>query len=175
MGRQLNFWMTQEDERSFVQRLIEDDTVWTHRALPYGENPIMHEFDVWKPIAAGQRLIVIRRSEWDLLEWEHIPKSQFPDDPHFQEWTLVGTGPSPAFEWDTCVRGANFIVRGRIYFATDWLIGDQIHVKPDEPTKWFDRLTSWLRRRGSKTQYVAQFIMPGAAKAADDGSIEIEF
>jgi len=174
MGRQLNFWMTQSDESEFVNRLIQDDAVWTQRALPYGDDPSMQEPEQWAPVDAGQHLIVIRRSEWDLLEWDHIPKSRYSDDPHFKEWTLVGTGPSPAFEWYTCVRGPNYIVRGRIYFRTDWLAGDQIHVKPEEPTRWFDRLTGWLRRRGSKTEYSRQFIMPDAARSAEGGSVEIK-
>lgn len=175
MGRQLNFWMTQSDESAFVDRLIQDDAVWTQRALPYREEPVMRELSQWTPLDGGQRLIVIRQPDWELLEWTHIPKSEFPDDPEFKEWTMVGSGPSPAFEWDTCLRGPGYIVRGRIYFRTDWLVGNQIYVKPEEPTRWFDRLTGWLRRRGLQTEYSRQFIMPDAAASANAGAVEIKY
>ena len=173
MGRQLNFWMTQSDEFVFVDRLRQDDAVWTPRAIEYHATPTIHELDEWSPNDAGQRIIVIRRSAWDALECEHISESEF--DPEFEKWTMVGTGPSPCFEWDACKRRPGGISRGRVYFRSDWLDGDQVLVKPDEPTQWFDRLTGWLRRRGTKSQYSGEYLMPGAAKAAADGDVEINY
>jgi len=175
MGRQLNFWMAQSDEWAFVDRLRQDNAVWTPRALAYQEEPTVHELDDWTPIDSGQRIVVIRRSDWDSLECHHIPKSKYPNDPEFAAWTMVGTGPSPCFEWDTCTRGTDFIARGRIFYRSDWLDGEQVLVKPEEPTRWFDRLTSWLRRRGKKWEYSRQFLMPGAAAAMNDGTVQISY
>lgn len=174
MGRQLNFWMTQSDELAFVDRLRQDDAVWTPRALKYRETPPMQEFDDWSPIDAGQRIIVIRRSDWGALDCRHISECTI-DNVEFKKWTMVGTGPSPCLEWDTCKRGPGFISRGRIYFRSDWLDGDRVFVKPEEPTQWFDRLTGWLRRRGTKHETSRQFLMPAAVAAVDDGMVEINY
>jgi len=173
MGRQLNFWMTQSDECAFVDRLGQDDAVWTPHAIEYSATPTLHELDEWSSNDAGRRIIVIRRSDWDALECEDISESEF--DPEFEKWTMVGTGPSPCFEWDACKRRPGKISRGRIYFRSDWLDGDQVLAKPDEPTKWFDRVSGWLRRRGTRWQYPREYLMPGAAKAATDGDIEINY
>ncbi len=175
MGRQLNFWMTQSDESDFVDRLRRDDAVWTPRVLEYQQEPALHELTEWTPVDSGQRIIIIRRSDWELLEWKHIPKSQFPDNPDFEPWTLVGTGPSPCFEWDACTRGRDFIARGRIYYHSDWLDNNRVLMKPDEPTRWFDRLTSWLRRRGTRWEFSGQFLMPGAASAMRQGTQKISY
>lgn len=173
MGHQLNFWMTQSDEFAFVGRLRQIDAVWTLYALEYGEEPQLNEFDDWVPNDSGQRIIVIQRANWNWLEWRHISKSDYPHIPHFAEWTMVGTGASPCFEWDTCKRGEDFISRGRIYFRTDWLQGEQIYVKPDESTKWFDRLAGWLRRRATRWEYSGQWLLPGAAEALKDDHVRI--
>lgn len=175
MGRQLNFWMTQSDECAFADRLRLDDAVWTPRTLEYLAEPALHELNVWRPVDSGQRIIIIRRSDWHLLKWKHIPKSQFPDNPAFTPWTMVGTGPSPCFEWDACTRGQDFIARGRIYYSSDWLEADRVLVKPDEPTRWFERLKSWLRRRGTKWGSSGQFLMPGAASAVQEGSLKMAY
>ncbi len=159
MGRQINFWMTESDELAFVEKLNTDDLVWTYYNLKANQDPHLYEFDQWTLNNAGQRLVIIRRSDWDKLEWT----------------TRVGTGASPSFEWDTCKRGADYIQRGRIYFRTDWLDGDCVHVKPEEPTRWFDRLVSWLRRRGRKWEYPRQFLMPDAAKALDNNLVKITY
>ena len=168
MGRQINFWMTQSDELAFIDRLKEDDAVWTPRSWEYRETPQPFEFDDWPAEGLGETIIVIRRHEWSKLKYEHI-KAKLP----FDSWTSVGNGSSPCFEFDTCKRGDGFISRGRIYFKSDWLSGKVMRVKPEEPTKWFDRQVSWLRRRGTKGPYKREFLMPDAAKDLDEGLIEI--
>jgi len=168
MGRQLNFWMTQSDELAFVDRLMQDDAVWTPRALPYGNSPALRELVDWQADDTEQNIIVVRRNDWDALDYEHIKNK-----PPYDTWTQVGTGASPCFEFSTCKRGSNFIARGRIYFDSDWLDGKQVLIKPEEPTRWFDRLVGWLRRRGTKGKYKREYIMPDAERARANGDIEI--
>ena len=171
MGRQINFWMTAEDELDFVERLRQDDAVWTPDWIDLGAAPQIHEFDDWVPLDDRQRSIVIRRVDWSRLEWEDIPKSRYPDSPQFFAHTSVGTGASPAFEWDFCHRTPGTIKRGRIYFRTDWLQDGEVRVKADEPHRWFDRLVAWLRRRGTKYEYPRQYLMPGAVAAGETQEI----
>lgn len=168
MGRQLNFWMTESDEQAFVDRLRKDDAVWTPRNLAYRERPQLCEFEDWPASATGETFIIIRRHEWDQLRFEHIRSK-----PPYESWTMVGTGSSPCFEFDTCKRGPDFISRGRIYFKSDWLAGNEVLVKPEEPTRWFDRLVAWLRRQGIKGKYKREYIMSDAEKARSHGDVEL--
>lgn len=175
MGRQLNFWMTADDEREFIDRLRQDDAVWTPYAIGLKQSPRVREWDEWSPVQDGQRLVIIRRPDWKRLNWEHIAECELPGfEKPFKPWTMVGTGPSPSFEWDSCVRGKRFIQRGRIYLRTTWLEGNRVLTKPGEPTRWFDRLCAWLRKRGGKGPYSRHYVMPGAMRAAESRRIELQ-
>ena len=175
MGRQVNFWMLEEDEQVFIERLQHDDIVWTARGLPFGSWPELHELTDWKPAKKLFRLILIKRNEWDLLQVEDIAKSKMAGDMAFEPWTLVGVGSSPCFEWDRCVNGDNFIKRGRIYLMTHWLENGMLITKPDGVIRWFDRLANWIRRRGQPWQYKGQYLLPQAARAQKEGCCLVEF
>lgn len=168
----MNFWMTESDERDFVERLVRDDVVWSPYALPFGDDPVPRTFDEWTPSDDGQDVVVVRRAQWSRLEWRHISRSQFSDNPDFKKWTMVGSGPSPAFEWDACERAEGIVARGRIYFQTTWLKGDSVRGKDAEAIRWFDRLTGWLRRRGKRWEYNRQYLMPDFARAMEEGELE---
>lgn len=176
MGRQLNFWMTPADEQDFARRLAEDDVLWTNRSLSFGHTPKPHELSEWAPLNKEQRLIIVRRSEWNGLKYEHIAKSPLGDDDQFTPWTLVGCDSSPAFEWDTCHRKRHSIARGRIYLSTDWLEGGLVHSKDDDVIKWFNRLVAWLRRRGREhEEYPRHYLMPSAAVGLDSGQLSVDY
>jgi hypothetical protein len=174
MGRQINFWMTRDDERQFVARLRDDDVLWSPYALPFGAKPKLYELDAWKPIDREQRLVIIRRCDSKLLEYEHIAECELPeyDSRHpFVPWTRVGAGASPSIEWDSCLRRKGTIGRGRIYFHTDWLQGSVVRTKTKESTRWFDRLASWIRKQGRRSN--GHFLLPGAAELGDAKCVEI--
>ena len=173
MGRQVNFWMMPADERDFIERIDKDDAVWTYYALPLGGVPQMFEFEAWYSVEEGQRLIIIRRNDWRLLEVEHISESPNLPNVSFTPWTRVGTGASPSFEWDCCVRQDRRIQRGRIYFRTDWLEDGVLRNKSEEPTRWFDRLSSWIKRKGRRYKSTQHILLPGAASLVDEGAAEI--
>jgi hypothetical protein len=172
MGRQVNFWMTEEDEEAFVARLREDDVVWVPKRLELGARPNQNELDAWRSAADEQRIICIRRQDWERLKYRDLAESPT-SRVDFTPCTIVGTGPSPCFEWSTCGRTSTKITRGRIYFKSDWLEDERVMVKDEEVTRWFDRLAAWVRRRGQKKQYAGQYVMPGAAELASSGRIEL--
>jgi hypothetical protein len=176
MGHQINFWMTEEDEQAFVERLRDDDVVWTPRSLKLGARPKQNELDAWRSTANEQRIICIRRRDWKGLKSEDVLEDPLPLPLRRADFTplaAVGTGPSPCFEWETCARTSAKIARGRIYFDWSWLEDGVVMVKDEEVTKWFDRLTAWLRRRGKKRNYPGQYVMPGAAQLVSSGRIEL--
>lgn len=180
MGRQINFWMTEEDEQAFVARLRDDDIVWTSRSLKLGARPEPAELDVWHSTADEQWIVCIRRRDWKRLEYEDIPDNPLSQSARhvigradFTPWTRVGTGPSPCFEWNTCARSSTIIARGRIYFDSTWLEDCVVMLKDEEPTKWFNRLAAWLRSRGQKRDHPGQYVMPGAAQLVSSGRIAL--
>lgn len=175
MGRQINFWMTAGDEEAFLGRLAEDDVVWSPYSLELYARPTIHELEDWQPSNEKQWRVLIRRCQWELLEVEDIAEDPLPQfkDGKFSPWTMVGTGVSPAFEWNTCERGAGFIRRGRIYFMPDWWEEEGSRKKDPEAGKWFNRLAGWLRRRGRKYKSSSMYLMPEAAAKADSGEIEV--
>jgi hypothetical protein len=180
VGRQINFWMTEADEYAFLDRLRRDDVVWSPYALPLGARPVVHELDEWQPTDDRQWRVLIRRAEWSKLLVQDIAGNPLPEfrPDGFKPWTMVGALSSPAFQWSTCARGPGLIKRGRIYYSTDYFDADsvpKVQFKEPEPTKWFDRLTGWLRRRGRKHNYKGQYIMPDAATQLDAGHLEIRF
>ena len=132
----------------------------------------MRELDDWRPTDAGQRLILTRRVDWEFLEYRDIATSQISGG-SFLPCTAVGTGASPAFEWNHCVRGEDFIQRGRIYFKTDWLEAGSVHVKGDESTRWFDRIANWIRRNGKPSHEPRHYMMPNAARLAASNEMRL--
>jgi len=180
MGRQINFWMTEEDEEALVVRLREDDIVWTPCSLKLGARPKPNELDAWRSTADEQWIICIRRRDWKRLKYYDILEDPLPQSTRralgrddFTPWTRVGTGSSPCFEWQTCARTSAKIARGRVYFDSTWLEDGLAMVKDEEPTRWFDRLAAWIRRRGQKRDYPGQYVMPGAAQLVSSGRIEL--
>jgi hypothetical protein len=178
MGRQINFWMTIEDEEEFVDILRKEDVLWTYRELKFEEEPALYELNNWKPVDNEQRLIVIRRHEKDLLKFEHIAVSPMEyGKESFEPWTMVGCGSSPAFEWNTCRRENGVITRGRIYLPTDWYDKKQhqVHQKNHELIKWFDRLTAKLRKNGEKYEYNGQYLMPHISRLLKEKRIKLGY
>ena len=174
VGRQVNFWMTSNDELAFVDRLRRDDVVWCPYAIPFGTKPTLHELDDWRPIDKGQRIVLIRRCDSNLLMHENIRNSKLAGMPPIKPWTMVGTEGSPSFQWKCCVRKCGAIRRGRIYLKTTWLENNILRAKSPEHIRWFDNIADWLRRKGRKWEYRGQYLMPDAAKLADAGELTIE-
>jgi hypothetical protein len=175
MGAQINFWMTAEDEGTFIDRLLQDEVVWTERALELGGRPVARELSEWIPRAEEQWIMLIRRADWHRLVVRDIAITPMPQMTHrvFKPWTMVGGDDSPAFQWRTCVRTNGVIKRGRIYYETDWFDGKYTHRKPPDAGKWFNRLVGWIRRNSEKDADGQHYVLPGASSKVKSGEVRL--
>lgn len=166
MGRQVNFWMDAADEQEFVERLGQDDCVWSPYHLPIDQRPAPLEFDDWTK-ATPKRISVVRRADWKALRFTHIHESLLPEygsKHRFAPWTRVGSEGSASFEWSRCIHKPRAIHPGRIYLDTS---------APEFATQWFNRLRGWLRRKSARKDG-ARFVMSGAAEGADSGRYTLD-
>ncbi|MFM2093974.1 MAG: hypothetical protein RIS70_1098 [Planctomycetota bacterium] len=162
MGRQVNFYMTADDEREFVEWVRTSGDVAIFKSAqdsveiielqempPMGE-PFWFALCLWnKDISPPPTLNYIK------------PKG----------WHTVDPFESEVVEFHRCGMDKGRLVRGRIWAEMNgWQRSDPaVIIKKSEAfVKWYDRLANWIKRRSIRNA-VGDFMLRGAAAFAAKG------
>ncbi|MBM4128099.1 MAG: hypothetical protein FJ247_12245 [Nitrospira sp.] len=162
MGKQLNFYMTPEDEREFISFVESDRTVG-----------IFMDVQASKEIAFLQRLPDRDTVGWFLLclwDKDHSPPpvlSYVTEQAHFTVQRIE----SEVIEFSRCIPDEGRLVRGRIWAEMNgWRHDDPAIVirKSESFRKWFSRIALWIKKHSTQNE-VGDYVLPGAAEFVKNG------
>jgi hypothetical protein len=162
MGKQVNFYMTVEDEQKFVQFVRGERNVAIFKSvLPTTEIPNLIELPpVGEPFWFS--LCLWNRDESPPPTLTYVEQ---------QRYYSVGKIDSEIIEFDRCVLDQGRLVRGRIWAEMNgWKREDPATIikKSDAFSAWYNRLASWIKRHSTRNDR-GQYLMPGAARFAEHG------
>jgi hypothetical protein len=162
MGRQVNFYMTAEDEREFVAFVRSDRDVRVFKSVsPSTEISFLDELPpVGEPFWFALCLWDRRLSAPEL---SHIEQ---------QGYYAVKETESEVIQFHRCGLDEGRLVRGRIWAEMEYwdLSRNPPHRvrKSESFRRWFDRLANWVKRHSVRDER-GDYILPGAAKFAKEG------
>lgn len=162
MGKQVNFYMSADDERDFIEFVRADRNVGFFKyALPLPEIPLLEEMPTPdKPFWFSLFL-------WD-RDRSPVPSVHFVKE---QGYYVVNFIESEVIEFSRSFLDEGRLVRGRIWAEMNgWRQDDPATIikKSDSFSKWFDRLAAWIKRRATRNA-VGDYMLPGAATFAAQG------
>jgi len=147
MGRQINFFLHQNDQTEF-DRLLK--TFGDIVLLPYYHNDnrvsTIEDTLIRDVTKEGRRVYLIRRSDFKNIPLRHIEK--------FGYW-IVDDLALPIVHFDRGVAKDDKIERGRIYFQPDFVDSKEMRMvkKPDDFIKWADNIIRVVRRKLKKYKH----------------------
>ena len=168
MGKQVNFYMTAEDEREFVEFVRTGEKVALFKSVQ--ASPEILELDKMPP--AGEPF-------WfSLCLWntDHKPP---PTLTYIKEqgYYCVEEMESEVIQFHRCGVDQGRLVRGRIWAEMSyWRLGDVSPIvirKSEAFVKWFDRLAKWIKRRSIRDQS-GDYLLPNAAKYVHAGGQAVQ-
>lgn len=163
MGKQVNFYMTMDDERDFIAFVRATGNIAILKSVQMSEMPLQID---GLP-SAGEPF-------WfALLLWNQDfsprPALNFVKE---QGWYCIDVYDSEVIEFDRSFMDEGRLVRGRIFAEmTYWRLTDAppTAVKKSEAfLKWYDRLARWIKRRSARNA-AGDYLLPGAAAFAAAG------
>ncbi len=162
MGKQVNFYMTAEDEQEFLSYVRSDRDVGIFKFdVPSTEIPFLNELPPQgEPFWAALWL-------WDR---DHSPRPVLTYVER-QKYYAVEESQSEVIEFHRCGLDEGRLVRGRIWAEMNgWHGHDPATIirKSDAFRKWYDRLAKWIKRRSTRDS-VGDYMLPGAAAFAQKG------
>ncbi|MEX2122007.1 MAG: hypothetical protein WD847_20675 [Pirellulales bacterium] len=162
MGKQVNFYMTDSDEKEFIEFVQSDRSVgvFTYAmpteelrllsALPERGTPFWYSVYLWDRDNSPKPIV------------EYVPE---------QQYYVVEPLASEVIKFSRSYIDEGQLVRGRIWAETvGWHREDPARTfqKSEAFRRWFSRLASWIKRKGIR-DHVGDFMLPGAAQYAKDG------
>lgn len=164
MGKQVNFYMTEGDERQFVEfvRSTGNVGIFGYRM----ETPTIPLLDELPPMGTPYW-----HSLW-LWDRENSPPPKLDYIPE-QKYYVVDGLVSEVIEYDRCTWDEGRLARGRIYaqmaYWADATSSRPHLVRKNGPfQKWYGRLASWIKRHSTRDAD-GNYRMPGAAEVARSG------
>jgi hypothetical protein len=162
MGKQVNFYMTADDEREFVEFVRSSANVAIFKSVQ--ASPEIRELEEMPP--AGEPF-------WFALYLWNKDDSPPPTLAYIKEqgWYSVDRFESEVIEFHRCSVDEGRLVRGRIWAEMNgWRRDDPATIikKSEVFVKWYDRLANWIKRRSTRNA-VGDFMLPGAAAFAAKG------
>lgn len=164
MGKQVNFYMTDDDERKFVEFVRSDRNV-----------VIFNSVQTTTEIIALSELPTSETPGWfSLCLWDkdHCP----PPTLNYikeQNYFSVDRFASEVIHFHRCGMDEGRLVRGRIWAEmSGWRREDPATTinKSDAFSAWYERLANWIKRHSTRNDR-SEFVMPGAARFAEQGGV----
>lgn len=147
MGRQINFFLHQDDQVDFDRLLKTFGDVVLLPYYHYDNQVSTIEDTVIRDIAKeGRRVYLMRRCDFKNIPLTHIEKLGY--------W-LVADRTLPIVHFDRGPADDDKIERGRIYFELDFVDSNEMKMvkKPDDFIKWADNIIKTVRRKLQKQKY----------------------
>jgi hypothetical protein len=164
MGRQTSVALAEEDEQAFLVFLRDDADIRIYRRA--AASPELLNVPSFLPRASG---------EWVFTIWN----TAFPWQPEYAQWQpdhvldelaskfyLKNTAGAPLLEYMRhALDNPKPMVRGRVYWNTDFAIYTGPEYDRKAFGRWYDRVVRWLRTNGNRVEIAKnwyQYWLPGA-------------
>jgi hypothetical protein len=162
MGKQINYYMSEEDERWFVEFVISERDVgilMSRQLLP--------EPELCKDLPARETLGWFQLFLWDRQNSMPPKYDYVPQQRHY----VLDRFESEVIEFHRSIMDEGRLVRGRLWVEMNgWRHDDPATIikKSVAIGKWYEKLASWIKKR-SKRNAAGAYVMPGAAAFAAQG------
>jgi hypothetical protein len=147
MGRQVNFYLHQDDQAEFDSMLRSRGEFimvpfyhYTNIIVPAPDTIIR---DLKKE---GERVYLVRPEDFKYLRLEYF---------NYGGYWLIDEQAAPVLHFDRCAFEPNGIKRGRLYFQTYFVQDGQWRSHTPEFVKWADGFINLARRKLLKRQYIS--------------------
>jgi hypothetical protein len=152
MGKQVNFYMLEEDEQEFMEFVLSD-----HKTVILGSSSLQETPSILDHLPV----------ENSPLNWRGEAFFWRPDYPLFTRYIVMKVGPlqgqgvyfvdgsrSSVIEFDRnfLLPDENMLTRGRIWADMRRLEEDHFIYKGEEFEAWYDSIAKWLRKRYRKVE-----------------------
>jgi hypothetical protein len=165
MGKQVNFYMTDDDEREVVAFVRASGNIAIFKSVQ--TSPEILELVEMPP-----------RGEpfwFALYLWNKdvspIPKLNYIKE---QDYYAVEEMESEVIQFHRCGMDAGRLVRGRLWAQMSyWRLTDNspaVVNKSDAFSAWYERLANWIKRHSTRNDR-GEFVMPGAARFVEQGGM----
>lgn len=162
MGKQVSFFMTVEDERAFLRFARLDRRVGILASTSTTVKPRVLD-ELLTKVEPGWLLSY-------LCDMENGPPPRM-ERVGKQNYFVLDSAKSEVIEISRSFRDDNWLRNGRLFAAMDYWESYQppvVGTKSKTFQEWYRRLASWIRRTAVRKKD-SYFVMPGAAKFADEG------
>jgi hypothetical protein len=147
MGRQINFFLHQDDQTDFDKLLKSLGDIVLIPYYHYDNKVATVEDTIIREVRKeGERVYLIRKSDFSEVRLWHIQ--------NFGYW-LVDDNSLPVIHFDRSVTSKGKIERGRLYYTIDYLDSDKMVMikKAEDYIKWADNVIKTVRRKLIKGKY----------------------
>lgn len=147
MGRQVNFFLHQDDQVEFDRLLKSLGDIVLLPYYHYGNKVSSVEDTVIRDLKKEEnRIYLVRRQDIDRIKLKHIEK--------FGYW-LVDDLSLPVVHFDRSVTRTDKIESGRLYFEAEFVDINEMSMcrKPEDFIKWADDVIRTVRRRLTKVKH----------------------
>jgi len=168
MGRQVRFYMDEEDERRFLEFL------WTTGdvvVLPYSSRqakfPELTELPGFSSEQFDFFLWLFNRNVSSKLVTEYVPQ---------QEYFVIDREKSSVVEFSRTILDQNIIRPGRLWVEFKYL-DPEGNWESKEPgfKKWYEIVAKWIRKNYSHEIDPDFYFGPGALELVRKGEVEVRF
>lgn len=145
MGRQINFFLSKNDQKSFDDFLRTFDDICFLAYYNKSNAPtIINDTLIYDQLKEGSRVYLVRKQDIKKIKFTFIEK--------FNYW-LIDDSPSPVLHFDRCVSYNNDLRSGRLYFQPKYVENLQWVEKDIDFIKWSDSIIAKSRRFFKKYKY----------------------
>jgi hypothetical protein len=150
MGKQVNFYMLEEDEKEFVEFVLSQSEAVILGFASLQETPsILDRLPTEDSPVIRQHTVFFWRPSDPLFTWSGVMKA---GPLQGQRLYFIDSSQSAVIEFGRCLLlpDKNMLTRGRIWAEMRRLEGDKFVHKGEEFEKWYDIIAAWVRKRYRK-------------------------
>lgn len=173
MGRQINFFLSSDDQKDFDAFLKTFDDICFLGYFNKSNSPtIIDDTIILDQLKDGRRVYIVRKKDLKNIKFSFIEK--------FNYW-LIDDSLSPVLHFDRCISINNDLRSGRLYFEPKYVENLLWDEKDVDFIKWSDGIIAKARRyfkkykfkyESSSYEYTAYF-GTNAMKLIEEGKAEI--
>lgn len=144
MGRQINFYLHTDDLKSFYEVLGQRKAVFCRHNMD--EDRLI----VVDPLINGDnsRLILLRNEDFAHVRFRKLNEC----------WSIDNSSLIVELDRSRYLEEEGIIIRGRLYFQSDYYKGSELIKKDEYFVKWANSLLNTLRRKLEKRTEIRSFI-----------------
>lgn len=169
MGKQVNFFFVEEDEKEFLKRLNGEDIVLLKKNTEQPRNEIYDEFHLSPNKEASQsQSYICLKTYLSEVKYEAVEEHGY---------FYIESFASPVIEFSRSGLNpeSDILVSGRIYYQHTYWDEDEngndiLLEKPEEPEKLYNRLARWIRKYCKRLPNDYRYIGPHALELYKKGA-----